>query len=686
MSSIEVSFSSPDKTKFEDSTTQRSNEGFISPPEETANQINYLVNFDGLDDQSNPINWPLWYRWTLIIVLSSVNTIANLATVLCLPAAPQILNEFHTQNTLYITIIASIWELGEAMAALLTAPLSEIFGRAPIYNVTNTMFVVFSIASGLSTSPGMLIAFRFLNGMGDASISLNASIAGDLFIQEERGLPIAILSFPPLIGPVVGPIIGGYLTQTAGWRWAFWFSAIAGGVFELAFFFTFRETYTPQILRGKAQKLRKETGNPNYYSRFDFDTRSSGLEILKDGLFRPAIFFFSSPIVFTLSIQVSIAYGYMYILFTTLTPVFEQTYHFNQGAAGLAFLGLSIGMVIGVAVCAFTLDRLLKRYTAQSGVFKPEIRLLPMAVGGALFPLGLFLYGWSAEYRVFYIVPMIGTATVGLGYFITNIPLQAYLVDVYHQYAASAVGATVVLRCIFATILPLGALPLYNRLGLGWGNSVLGFIAVLFIPVPLVQPPTSSGTIYTLTRTSHPDTSRLFQEQPAKSNTTSHYDFSHYNRQQEQILLCNLLSGTSFPRNKSRTFSAISCTSFPLPQFRSLSSLILLVSILDDPHFFPILLETDLPLDQHLLILSKIIFPTSTTIHSSLVFRQLAIHSNRSSEERRIHWHSPYLQGSHATMECKNPRKIDYSGVDEVAAEEAWAQITAASTMSRLLH
>jgi len=81
---------------------------------------------------------------------------------------------------------------------------------------------------------------------------------------------------------------------------------------------------------------------------------------------------------------------------------------------------------------------------------------------------------------------MVGTATVGLGYFITNVPLQTYLVDIYRQYAASAIGATVVVRCIFATLLPLGALPLYSRLGLGWGNSVLGFIAALFIPVPLV--------------------------------------------------------------------------------------------------------------------------------------------------------------------------------------------------------
>lgn len=160
-------------------------------------------------------------------------------------------------------------------------------------------------------------------------------------------------------------------------------------------------------------------------------------------------------------------------------------------------------MVLGVVVCALTLDPLLKKYTVKSGVFKPEVRLIPLvnlhlirlrellltvpkAIGGFLFPLGLFVYGWTAEHGTFYVVPMIGTATVGLGYFITNIPLQTYLVDVYQHYAASAIGATVVLRCIFATVLPLGALPLYHRLGMGWGNSVLGFIAAAFIPASLL--------------------------------------------------------------------------------------------------------------------------------------------------------------------------------------------------------
>jgi hypothetical protein len=59
-----------------------------------------------------------------------------------------------------------------------------------------------------------------------------------------------------------------------------------------------------------------------------------------------------------------------------------------------------------------------------------------------------------------------------------------YLVDAYTRYAASAIAASRVLQSVVGAVLPLAGQPMYERLGLGWGNSVLGFIALVFIPVP----------------------------------------------------------------------------------------------------------------------------------------------------------------------------------------------------------
>lgn len=59
-----------------------------------------------------------------------------------------------------------------------------------------------------------------------------------------------------------------------------------------------------------------------------------------------------------------------------------------------------------------------------------------------------------------------------------------YLVDTFGKYSASALAASKVLQSIVGAFLPLAGKPLYDNLGFGWGNSVLGFIALSLIPVP----------------------------------------------------------------------------------------------------------------------------------------------------------------------------------------------------------
>lgn len=59
-----------------------------------------------------------------------------------------------------------------------------------------------------------------------------------------------------------------------------------------------------------------------------------------------------------------------------------------------------------------------------------------------------------------------------------------YLVDAFTIYAASALAANTVVRSIAGAVLPLAGLSMYEALGIGWGNSLLGFIALALLPVP----------------------------------------------------------------------------------------------------------------------------------------------------------------------------------------------------------
>ncbi len=61
-----------------------------------------------------------------------------------------------------------------------------------------------------------------------------------------------------------------------------------------------------------------------------------------------------------------------------------------------------------------------------------------------------------------------------------------YLVDAYTQYAASAVAASTVVRSLGGAFLPLAGRSMFNALDLGWGASLLAFIALAMVPVPAV--------------------------------------------------------------------------------------------------------------------------------------------------------------------------------------------------------
>jgi hypothetical protein len=65
-----------------------------------------------------------------------------------------------------------------------------------------------------------------------------------------------------------------------------------------------------------------------------------------------------------------------------------------------------------------------------------------------------------------------------------QMPIMTYLIDAYTLYAASVIAANTVLRSLLGALLPLAGPPMYDALGYGWGNSLLGFIALGMIPIP----------------------------------------------------------------------------------------------------------------------------------------------------------------------------------------------------------
>ena len=211
-------------------------------------------------------------------------------------------------------------------------------------------------------------------------------------------------------------------------------------------------------------------------------------QVFFTAIVRPARMFCRSMVVMTLCIYVAMLYGFLYILFTTFTFVYHDIYGFGATGAGLSFIGGGVGNIVGLAYVGFLSDKVIQRQKDQGREPRPEDRLnLILTVPSSLtLPLGLVMYGWTSEKHLHWILPMIGTGIMGFGSIGILMSVQTYLVDAYTLHAASVTAASAVLRSLLGALLPLCGLQLYDQLGLGWGNTLLGLLCLVLAPVPWV--------------------------------------------------------------------------------------------------------------------------------------------------------------------------------------------------------
>ncbi|KAI1776438.1 MFS general substrate transporter [Hypoxylon cercidicola] len=452
-------------------------------PAEKLTQDPNIVDWDGPDDPTNPLNWSGLKKGLHVAYVSLFVLYANLASTMFAPGAAELIQEFGITSSIVGTFTVSIYVLGFMFGPMVLAPLSELYGRLVLYHAGSVVFLGFTLGCALSKNTSMFLAFRFFAGAASAGpLTIGGGTIADVTPQEKRGVAMAMFVVGPLLGPTIGPIIGGFVSQDIGWRWTFWIILIMSGSLSLAAIFFLRETNATVLLQRKTERLRKETGNTKLTSRLAL--HMSTRELLARSIVRPVKMVIFSPVTQLLSLYGGLLFGLVFLLFTTFPSVFESQYGFSTSTSGLAYLGLGIGMVCGMVGFSLLSDKLLGQ-AGSSNVATPEKRLILMKWFAPVTPIGCFIYGWSAYYRTHWIVPEIGTFIIGFGGLFAILPAQTYLVDAFGpEGAASALAANVIIRSPFSAFLTFAAPPLYRNLGLGWGNSVLGFICLAFTPLP----------------------------------------------------------------------------------------------------------------------------------------------------------------------------------------------------------
>lgn len=203
---------------------------------------------------------------------------------------------------------------------------------------------------------------------------------------------------------------------------------------------------------------------------------------------RPFLLLTTQPIVQVIALYMAYLFGLFYLLLSTFPGVWEGVYGESVGIAGLNYISLGVGFVLGAQVNARVSDRIyhwLKMKRNNTGA--PEFRVPPMFVGSMFIPVGLFWYGWSVQARIHWIMPNTGIAIFSVGSIVCLQCMQTYLIDSFARVAASGMAAAVVLRSLAGFGFPLFAPYMYQALDYGWGNSLLALLNILIgVPAPFL--------------------------------------------------------------------------------------------------------------------------------------------------------------------------------------------------------
>ncbi|KAF2124722.1 MFS general substrate transporter [Dothidotthia symphoricarpi CBS 119687] len=436
-------------------------------------------------DPENPNNWPRKKKIYAIFVaiISVINS--TMTSGLAAGAAGPISRHFNETNEYKLILPTSIYLVGYVCGPMVWGPLSESYGRKGTMIYSYALFTVFSIASAVSPNFSALVVFRLFAGIGGScAISVVGGICADVYHNPiSRGRSMAIFMAATTFGPILGPPVSGFIS-TVSWSWAFWIGAIFAGV-SSPLILLFPETYGPAILKRRAQRLRKETGDESIVAPIELEKTDLN-HIVTVVLTRPLRMICFEPLVLFTCLYLSYAYAIFYIYFQSYPVIFTGIYHFNAGEQGLAFLPIGLGALISAGIY-LTWDAILGR--AQKA-HKPwakneEMRRLPLAcIAGPFFVISSFWLGWTARENIHWIVPVLAGVLFGMGYLCLFMALLNYLVDAYEIFAASAMAAASLSRSSFGAVLPFAARPMYRALGVAWATSLLGFFSLALCVVP----------------------------------------------------------------------------------------------------------------------------------------------------------------------------------------------------------
>ena len=127
------------------------------------------MTWDSETDPENPRNWPRSRKWTATFLVSCFTFISPVSSTMLAPALPMLATDLKTGSEIETYFLMSIFLLAYAIGPFVIAPLSEMHGRVTVLQSANMVFLLFNTIAGWSKNKEMMLAMRFLSGIGGSA-------------------------------------------------------------------------------------------------------------------------------------------------------------------------------------------------------------------------------------------------------------------------------------------------------------------------------------------------------------------------------------------------------------------------------------------------------------------------------------------------------------------------------------
>ncbi len=394
--------------------------------------------------------------------------------------------------------------IGQALGGAVLSAYTESFGRKRIFIASAFLYSSFCAITGAVVSLPSIFICRFITGLLSAipGTVLAGSIE-DMFDTGPRTLVVYAWNTGANLGLCLGPIMGAYVTAELNWsvqtiplwfdtkcltcnrRWNFYIVSILTGIIG-CLMLAMRESRPSLLLEKRLDTLKTLTGDTSLQIH-NPDHVPDAQTFVKTGLLRPIKLLFTEPIVFTVAIMTSVAYGLIY-LFTVVMPIIYESFGFDARHASLAFIPIGLGVVLGLPL-RFYDRRILRRKQEQRKATSPEDKLMGFILAAPALAVGLWWFSWTVPpmvLHVHWIVGMLPLVLVGFAVNEFDCVLIGYIGDSYTVFSASALAGMCLLRPWLSITVPFFGTKLFTNLRPNIGASILAAVATVFCVVPVV--------------------------------------------------------------------------------------------------------------------------------------------------------------------------------------------------------